>query len=67
MIMIILRMRRLETCLHSLQTSKALASAEKSESKGSEVTLGRKEKTRLSNSGEKEAMDILRWQKTNND
>ena len=67
MIMKRMRMRRLETCLQSLQTSKALASAEKSESKGLEVTLGRKEKTRLSNSGEKEAMDILRWQRTNTD
>ena len=44
-----------------------MASAEKSESKGSEVILGRKEKTRLSSSGEKEEMDILRWQRTNTD
>ena len=45
-----------------------MASAEKSESKGSEVILGRKEKTRLSSSGEKEEIDmILRWQRTNTD
>ena len=62
-----------ETCLQRRQTSKALASAEKSESKGSEVSLGRKEKTRLSSSGEKEEMDnvfrldILSWQRTNTD
>ena len=62
-----------ETRLQRRQTSKALASAEKSESKGSEVTLGRKEKTRLSSSGEMEeidlhcSIDILRWQRTNGD
>ena len=43
------------------------ASAEKSESKGSEVILGRKEKTKLSSSWEKEEMDILRSRKTNAD
>ena len=56
-----------ETCLQRRQTSKALASAEKSESKGSEEILGRKEKTRLSSSGEKEEIDVIRWRRINTD